>query len=414
LRKGPRLASRFARSPLMLTVGVSVLTSALAMARQKIVASVVGVQGLADLSLLLSIAIPLVGIAVLPLLAFARVLGDADAPDYRAYRRQLMRLVLSLFALSVLLLLIPSVRDQLRPPLGNTSGFIAAGVFALGTIGVAMTGSILIFRGDLQRWRRLMLVVGAAQFVVVALSSLVAGREGAVWGFVLPTALIGGVLILRGLLGGGHGRPPLPPRTRAVALSNGAVSISLSGTEGALRQGSAAVSVALAGQFQAGLAIASALTSGVSQFTQARILPAASASQASPEDNRVRLVTQQTLKRIVVFAVGIAITGILSAPLLLDLLFTEGLSNGAGMFRLILLGELLLAIAGVFSTLAFGLGRVATWIAISLIPAVARLAIFFLLPFHPDDLRLGLAYTAAGTLAVLIGAGWYSRAAKTI
>jgi O-antigen/teichoic acid export membrane protein len=100
---------------------------------------------------------------------------------------------------------------------------------------------------------------------------------------------------------------------------------------------------------------------------------------------------------------------VLLAPLLLTLGFSASFTEAASLLRLIILGETLVAVSTVVSTTLLGLGRTWEWASLSIVPALARAAIYFTLSGAAPRTRLGGSYAAGGLLAVALAFVAYRR-----
>lgn len=400
---------RVARAALILTVTASVAVSLLGLLRQKAVASIAGPAGLADLSLLLSIAGPLAAFALWPLISFAKELNNKDNESYGRSLRSAARTCLLLYILGALgFILFSSQTELLRFPLGNQDGFLASLLFALGMVGVGFATTVLTFRGDLALWRRLALAVAASQAFLVAVLAIAFGREGAVWGMAGTTGLIGAALLGRGLFRKEASGFRLPDRWVAFAGANAFVMLSLAAAEATLRQSSADVSARTAAYFQASLSIIGAISAGVTQYTAGRLLPVATAARdEGPTDHVWEEVWRASLivgAFVIIVGGGIA----LLAPQILSIAFASEFDAASPLLRLVVLGESFVALSTVVTATFLGLGRTTLWAALSVAPALGRVVSYVLLEEMTATSRLGWSYGLGGTLGLLLCAASYT------
>jgi O-antigen/teichoic acid export membrane protein len=412
LREGPsavaRVATRAAvhrlrgahRTALVLTVGASVLVSLLGLARQKVLANILGPTGIADLSLLLSIALPLSTLALWPMLSFVGPLNASDETERRRYlKTAAMVCLLGFLAAAALASILAYSTHVLHYPLGTRNGFNATIVFALGMVGIGYATSALVYSGQLRRWRRITVVVATAQLTLVVTAAWMWGRDGAVWSFASSTGIIGAWLLLKPLVTSPRSGFRLPKRWLAISLANGLVSMTLIGVEATLRQASAALSLTQAAYFQASLSIIGAISAGVAQYTGGRLLPVATEARTRGDHAIAWGEARRSLLVVTLFMILICGILVLLAPALLTIGFSSTFANAESLLRLIVLGESIVAVSTVVSTTLLGLGRTWAWVALSILPAVARVASYFILVDTSPRARLGGSYAIGGILA---------------
>jgi O-antigen/teichoic acid export membrane protein len=405
------------RAALILTVGASIAVSLLGLVRQKEIAGVVGPAGLADLSLLLSIGAPIAAFALWPLVSFAKDLNNEDNPSYERALRSAAATCAGAYACGAVAIGIVGWRtDLLQFPLGTREGLVAALAFALGTVGIGYATSVLTYRGDLRRWRRLTLVIALCQAVLVAVLGIVLGRRGAVWGMAGVTGAAGLVLLtlpwLRKRGPGGAGKGAgffLPPRWLAFSMANGTVMLTFAASESALRQGSAAISALTAAYLQASLSIIGAISAGIAQYSAGRLLPLATAAR---DTGRTTVVWQETRRAAAVVAGFILVIcggAALVAPTILSLAFSSDFNQAAPLLRLVIVGESCVALTTVVTSTLLGLGKTSLWATLSIISPVARVGAYVLLAGSSPVTRLGWSYATAGGVALAICGVFYAR-----
>lgn len=399
---------RLLRAALLLTVGASVLVSLLGLSRQKVLSSVLHATGLADLSLMLSIAMPLVTLASWPLLGFAKDLNSTRNEDYGSkWRLSALICLVGYFLGALLATLLAYSTNVFQFPLGNKTGFLATLLFGLGILGVGQASAVYVFRGDLKKWRRLTLFTAGAQLLAVTVCTLVAGRTGAVFSMALTTAVIGGFLLARPFLRGRGSLYRIPRGLLTVSAASGLVSLTLVGVEAALRQGSVGISITTGAYYQASLSVIGAISAGVAQYSAGRLLPIATAASDPESVRRLWSEVRRSLALVALFMGVVGSSLALIAPQLLAVLFSSPFASASLLLRSVILGESLVAIATVVSATMLGLRRLRLWALISILPGITRLLVFFLLAGSVAQIRLGCAYGAGGLVAIVMAFGVY-------
>jgi glycosyltransferase involved in cell wall biosynthesis/O-antigen/teichoic acid export membrane protein len=402
------------RTALVLTVGASITVALLGLARQKGLATILGPVGLTDLSLMLSIALPVVTLALLPMLSFAAKLNNAENEDYDGSLKLAATTCLTGFAIGALVAAVVGYQTTaIRYPLGERSGLIAALLFGLGTVGIGYASSALVFRGELRLWRRLTLAAAATQATVVIGFAIAFERQGAVWSMAITTAAIGGGLLVWPFLRARGFKVGFPERWRSVAFANGAVSITLIGVEAALRQASVDLSIATGAYFQAAISIIGAISAGAAQYTMGRLMPVATAARGTSATRRVWAEARAAFFVLGAFMALMCTGLVLLAPQVLTIAFSSEFTAASSLLRLIVVGEALVAVSTVVSTTLFGLGKTLQWAAVAITPAIARIVTYFVLAESAATTRLGWAYGVAGLVALVCAAAGYLRNART-
>jgi O-antigen/teichoic acid export membrane protein len=400
-RAAGRRIKQVHKTALVLTVGASITVALLGLARQKGLATILGPVGLTDLSLMLSIAMPVVTLALLPMLSFAKRLNNESNEDYYDSLKLAAATCAIGFALGALVaVLVAYTTSALRYPLGDRTGVFAALVFGLGTVGIGYAASALVFRGDLGRWRRLTLAAAVAQATVVIAAAAFFERSGAVWAMALTTGTIGGSLLALPFFRSSGRRIGFPKGWASVAFANGVVSITLIGVEAALRQASVDLSIATGAYFQAAISIIGAVSAGASQYTMGRLLPVATAARGSSNTRGVWVEARSAFVVLGLFMALFSAGLVVLAPQILTLAFSSEFSAASSLLRLIVLGEALVAVSTVVSTTLFGLGKTVHWVAVAITPAIARIVAYVVLAGSGPTTRLGWAYGVAGVVAL--------------
>lgn len=424
-RRGPRALARVSsraaarrvvqlhKTALVLTVGASITVALLGLIRQKGLATILGPVGLTDLSLMLSLAMPVVTLALLPMLSFAKRLNNEANDDYDASLKLSALTCLTGYAAgAVVATAVAYGSDAVRYPLGGRGGLVAALVFALGTVGIGYTASSLVFRGDLSRWRRLSLLAATAQASVVIACALAFDRDGAVWAMAVTTGGIGAFLLARPLVRGRRLRVGFPEGWVAVAVANGVVSLTLILVEAALRQASVDLSIATGAYFQAALSIIGAVSAGAAQYTMGRLLPVATAARGTGATEGVWAEARAAFVVLAGFMALVSGALVLLAPQVLTIAFSSQFSAASSLLRLVVLGEALVAASTVVSTTLLGLGKTVSWAAVSTAPALARIVTFGVLADSLPSARLGWSYGVAGLVALASAGMAYVRSAR--
>lgn len=397
------MIQRVFKAVLVLTVGASIAVSLLGLIRQKAVASIIGADGLADLSLLLSIAGPVAAFALWPLISFAKDLNNEDNSEYGPALRSAASICMAGFAAGAAFILVLAWRsDAIRYPLGTTEGLFAAIVFALGMVGIGFATSILTFRGDLARWRRLALMVALGQAGIVTILGVLFERRGAVWGMAGVTGGVGAVLLVGPWLRGRGLSFHVPDRWLAFSVANGSVMLTLAAAESSLRQASADFSALIAAYFQASLSIIGAISAGVAQYTAGRLLPVATAARDSGHVGHVWDETKRAALIVGVFVAAACGAIALLAPTILSVAFSSEFDAASPLLRMVIFGEGAVALGTVVTASLLGLGKTSLWATLSIVPAVVRVATHAVLTGSSPTARLGWAYVTAGIVSVVL------------